>query len=59
MTRKKINTMLIGAGEAGIELINDLMRHPENPIKIVCIIDDDLSKQGKPILYRLPSRWRQ
>lgn len=38
--------MLIGAGEAGRELLHDLSRHPENPTKVHCIIDDDKTKWG-------------
>ncbi|MBE6442619.1 MAG: polysaccharide biosynthesis protein [Desulfovibrio desulfuricans] len=48
-----VNTMLIGAGDAGLELLKDILRHPEHPVKVVCIIDDDPAKQGK-ILCGVP-----
>lgn len=45
---KKINTMLIGAGEAGHMLINEINRNRDGfNNKIVCIIDDDKNKCGK------------
>lgn len=46
MKRKKIPTMLIGAGEAAAELLQDLARHPEHPLQVLCIIDDDRAKTG-------------
>lgn len=46
MTQKLVNTLLIGAGEAGMELLQDLARHPENPIHVHCVIDDDRDKWG-------------
>lgn len=53
MYEKSIKTMLFGAGEAGKELLQDLARHPENPLQIVCIIDDDTQKHGSTI-YGIP-----
>ena len=45
---KKINTMLIGAGEAGHMLISEINRNRDGfDNKIVCIIDDDKNKHGK------------
>lgn len=45
---KKIPTMLIGAGEAGYLLINEIHRNQKGfDNKIVCIIDDDKNKKGK------------
>jgi len=45
---KKIPTMLIGAGEAGHLLINEINRNQDGfDNKIVCIIDDDKNKKGK------------
>lgn len=49
MSKIHINTMLIGAGEAGVELVNDLMRNPNNACRIRCIIDDDKLKWGTEI----------
>lgn len=46
MTTQTVTTMLIGAGEAGVELLQDLARHPENPTRVVCVIDDDATKTG-------------
>lgn len=50
MTQIPGNTMLIGAGEAGIELLNDLQRYPESSCRIACIIDDAPPKWGGSIL---------
>ena len=45
-----INTMLIGAGEAGRIIINEVLNAPEKfDIDICCIIDDNDQKQGKLI----------
>lgn len=45
--KKKIRTMLIGAGEAGRLLINEINSNKDGfDNKIVCIIDDDKSKKG-------------
>lgn len=41
--------MIIGAGEAGILVFNELKRHPEILRIPVVFIDDDVSKQGKNI----------
>lgn len=49
MTRQTVATMLIGAGEAGLELLQDLARHPENPLRVVCVIDDNATKAGSAI----------
>lgn len=49
MARQTVKTMLIGSGKAGEELLHDLLRHPENPIRVVCVIDDDIGKHGRDI----------
>ncbi len=49
MTTTYKNTMLVGAGEAGIELIHDLLQNAHLPWRIVCIIDDDPTKHGTSI----------
>ena len=49
MPSYKVNTMLIGAGEAGVELLNDILRHQKSPCRVVCIIDDAPEKWGKEI----------
>ena len=45
-----INTMIIGAGEAGRLLINEIYNNPKNfGNRIVCVIDDDENKVGNYI----------
>lgn len=45
--KKKIRTMLIGAGEAGRLLLNEINSDKDGfDNRIVCIIDDDSSKKG-------------
>ena len=47
-TEKEIlNTMVIGAGEAGSMIINELQSNKYLHRKVVCIIDDNPSKKGK------------
>lgn len=41
-----VNTMLIGAGEAGVELLNDIARQQDVPFRVVCAIDDAPEKWG-------------
>ena len=44
---KKRNTMVIGAGEAGRMLIDEVLRNQKQfDTKIVCIIDDNVQKKG-------------
>ena len=43
------NVMLIGAGEAGLQLLRDVNNNSKTNAKIVCIIDDDRSKQNRYI----------
>jgi FlaA1/EpsC-like NDP-sugar epimerase len=50
MTQATVKTLLIGAGEAGVGLLHDLSRHPENPARIACIIDDSPQKWGTNVL---------
>ncbi len=45
-TNKK-RTMLIGAGSAGLMVINDLKNSKLSQNNVVCIIDDDPKKQGR------------
>ena len=42
-----VNTMLIGGGEAGSMIIQELQMNRHAKHKIVCIIDDNPSKKGK------------
>lgn len=47
---KTVNTMLIGAGEAGRMIIDEMNNNPSAyDAKIVCIIDDDRTKVGSYI----------
>jgi FlaA1/EpsC-like NDP-sugar epimerase len=46
MSEKIINSMVIGAGEAGTDLINDIFSTSENICHISCIIDDNKNKWG-------------
>ena len=42
-------TMLIGAGEAGALVLRELQKSVKSKNRVVCIVDDDPSKQGKYI----------
>ena len=51
-TRKKHkgkNVMIIGAGEAGKELLDEMLRSNHLNVQAKCFIDDDVSKHGKYI----------
>lgn len=41
--------MLIGAGEAGMQIIRDINKNPRSDSKVVCIIDDNPNKFGRYI----------
>lgn len=43
------NVMVIGAGEAGKQLLDEMLRSRHLSAKIKCFIDDDSTKQGKYI----------
>lgn len=43
------NVMIIGAGEAGKQLLDEMLRSRHLDVQVCCIIDDDSSKQGKYI----------
>ena len=43
------NVMIIGAGEAGKELLDEILRSNHLNVKPKCFIDDDTSKRGKYI----------
>lgn len=43
------NVMLIGAGDAGQQLIRDINKNANSDSKVVCIIDDNSNKQGRYI----------
>lgn len=42
-------TLIIGAGEAAVELLLDIKRHAECPYTVVALIDDDPKKWGNEI----------
>ena len=47
--QKGKNVMIIGAGEAGKELLDELLRSNHLNVQAKCFIDDDRSKHGKYI----------
>ena len=48
-TGRNKNAMLIGAGNAGLQIIRDVNNNPNSNTKIVCAIDDDAYKIGRYI----------
>ena len=46
---KAKNVMIIGAGEAGKKILDEMLRSPHLNVSVKCLIDDDLSKHGKYI----------
>lgn len=42
-------TMIVGAGESGILVLNELRKHPELGNMVVVFVDDDSTKHGKTI----------
>ena len=44
---KRKRTMLIGAGSAGTQVLRELQNSENSQNHIVCIIDDDIKKQGR------------
>ncbi|MBR2384695.1 MAG: polysaccharide biosynthesis protein, partial [Clostridia bacterium] len=47
--KEKKRVMIVGAGEAGLLIINELQNSDKTFYKPVCAIDDDLQKVGKSI----------
>lgn len=45
----QVNSMVIGAGAAGVLVVREMLNHPEMKSKPVCIIDDDNTKINKSI----------
>lgn len=41
--------MIIGAGDAGIQLLKDVNKNDKTNNKVICFIDDDSNKQGRYI----------
>lgn len=48
-TNSNNNVMLIGAGDAGLQLLRDTNKSDKTDAKIVCIIDDNTNKHGRYI----------
>ncbi len=44
-----LNSMIIGAGEAGTLVVREMIKHPEMKSRPVCIIDDDTTKFQKSV----------
>ena len=45
-SKPKLNTLVYGAGEAGVALLRDALTNPNYPYHITGIIDDDRRKRG-------------
>lgn len=45
----RVNTMIIGAGQAGIIILNELKTHQKRYYKPIIFVDDDQAKVGKRI----------
>lgn len=48
-SRGKRRTLLVGAGAAGDMVLRELSSSPESRNKIVCIVDDEVRKQGRSL----------
>lgn len=46
VSSKQKRTLIIGAGEAGIEVVKSIVSHPELGLKITGLLDDDKKKHG-------------
>lgn len=47
--RDRIPLVIIGAGEAGVKLLEEIMSNPGSRYAVVCFIDDSIEKIGKRI----------
>ena len=47
--KRRVPAVIIGAGTAGVQLLEELQRNPDSPYQIKCFFDDDLSKRNKNI----------
>ncbi|MGL5427809.1 MAG: polysaccharide biosynthesis protein [Cetobacterium sp.] len=45
-TKPKMNTLIYGAGDAGVALLRDGLSNPDYPYHITAIVDDDRRKRG-------------
>ena len=43
----RTRVLLMGAGEAGAQVLNDILRHPELGLQVVGIVDDDPHTHGR------------
>jgi FlaA1/EpsC-like NDP-sugar epimerase len=46
VSSKQKRTLIVGAGEAGIEVVKSIVSHPELGLKIIGLLDDDKKKHG-------------
>lgn len=46
---RTINTIIVGAGKAGVLLLEDILDRPDSSINVVCLVDDDPKKYKKNI----------
>lgn len=56
ISSKKKNTLIIGAGEGGIEVLQAIKSHPELGLEAKGILDDDTKKFGMNLLGTVPVR---
>ena len=45
----RISMAIIGAGSAGVQLLEEVQNNPDSPYAVQCFFDDDPAKQGKRI----------
>jgi len=56
LASKTKNTLIIGAGEGGLEVLQSIKTHPELGLDIKGILDDDNKKLGMNLLGSIPVR---
>jgi FlaA1/EpsC-like NDP-sugar epimerase len=54
LSNKLKNTLLIGAGEGGLEVLQALQTHPELGLNVVCVLDDDKQKHSMVMQSKVP-----
>ena len=45
----RISMAILGAGSAGVQLLEEVQNNPDSPYAVQCFFDDDPAKQGKRI----------
>ena len=45
----RISMAIVGAGSAGVQLLEEVQNNPDSPYAVQCFFDDDPAKQGKRI----------